>query len=94
MDAQRLWMLLNELASQVGVEVRLERLEDGEGYQVHGGLCRIGGRLVAFVDRKLAMAERNQQLGRALGGMDLEGVFLRPAVREFLSQAGSFEDGE
>jgi len=84
MDASKLWLLLNELAGQLGVEVRLETLSQGEEYQVHGGLCRLGERLVAFVDRDLEMGARNRQLGRALAGLDLEGIYLRPAVRQFL----------
>ena len=84
MDPQRLWMLLNELARQLGVEVRLETLEGGEEYQVHGGLCRLGPRLVAFVDRRLAPLSRARQLAAGLKTMDLSGVYLRPALRQFL----------
>lgn len=85
MEPQRLWMLLNELAAQLGVEVRLEPLGEEEGCQVSGGLCRLGDRLVAFVDRRLQPPGRARQLGGALLGLDLEGVYLRPALREYLS---------
>jgi hypothetical protein len=84
MEPQLIWMLLNDLAGRLGVEVRLERLEDGEEFNVRGGLCRLGPRLVAFVDRRLTVAGRNRQLGLALAGQDLNGLFLRPALREFL----------
>ncbi|KMY66520.1 hypothetical protein AAU61_15325 [Desulfocarbo indianensis] len=77
-------MFLNELAGQMGVEVRLEALTDDEDYAARGGLCRLGRRLVAFVDRRLTPEGRTRQLGLALKGMELEGVYLRPAVREFL----------
>ncbi len=77
-------MLLNDLAGRVGVEVRLERLEDGEEFSVSGGLCRLGPRLVAFVDRRLPVGGRARQLGLALGGLDLTGVYLKPVLREFL----------
>jgi len=79
-------MLLNETAAQLGVEVRLEALEQEEGFRVRGGLCRLGSRLVAFVDRRLPPAGRNRQLGRALVGLGLEGVYLRPALRDYLQQ--------
>ena len=79
-------MLLNETAAQLGVEVRLENLEREEDYRVQGGLCRLGSRLVAFVDRRLSPPGRNRQLGLALKGLGLEGVYLRPALREFLQQ--------
>ena len=84
MDANRLWMHLNELAGQLGVEVRLEILTDDDDYAAHGGLCRLGQRMVAFVDRRLTPEGRNRQLGQAINGLDLEGVYLRPAVRDFL----------
>lgn len=91
MEPAKLWLLLNELAGQMGVEVRLESLAEGEGYQVSGGLCRLGGRMVAFVDRGLTSRGRVRQLGRALAGRDLSGVYLRPAVRDFLEDPGLFE---
>ena len=84
MEAQKLWLLLTETARQLGVEVRLESLDEGEGYHVNGGLCRLGDRLVAFVDRKLPAEARAAQLGLALAGLDLESIYLRPALREFL----------
>ncbi len=84
MDANRLWMHLNELAGQLGVEVRLEILTDDDDYAARGGLCRIGQRMVAFVDRRLLPEGRNRQLGQAINGLELEGVYLRPAVRDFL----------
>ena len=87
-------MLRNELAGQLGVEVRLERLEDGEEFSVRGGLCRLGPRLVAFVDRRHGPAGRARQLGLALAGLDLGGVYLRPALREFLDGLQSEPDRE
>ncbi len=84
LDPQRLWGFLSELARQMGVEVRLEALEGGEEYLVRGGLCRLGPRLVAFVDRRAPLPGRARQLGLCLLGLDLEGVYLRPVVREFL----------
>lgn len=84
MDANRLWMHLTELAGQLGVEVRLEPLTDDEDYDAHGGLCRLGQRVVAFVDRRLTPEGRNRQLGMAIIGLELDGVYLRPAVRDYL----------
>lgn len=87
-------MLLTELARQLGVEVRLEALDGGEEYQVRGGLCRLGPRLVAFVDRRSPPLGRARQLGLCLLGLDLEGVYLRPAVREFLEGLEADPGGE
>ena len=84
MESDKLWLLLNDLARRMGVEVRLENLEGDEGYSISGGLCRLGDRLVAFVDRGFSPLGRSRQLGRALSGLDLESVYLMPAVRDFL----------
>lgn len=91
MEPRRLWMMLNELAGRLEVEVRLERLQDGEGYESRGGLCRVGGRLVAIVDQRQGDGGRCQQLGRALLEMDLEGQHMRPALREYLEDLRDFD---
>ena len=88
MEDRRLWFLLNEVAGALGMEVRLERLADDEEYSVKSGLCRIKGQPVVFVDRRLPMPERCRQLGRGLLGLQLEGVYLRPAVRDYLQGLG------
>lgn len=94
MEPQRLWMELNALARHLGVEVRLENLEAGEDLAVRGGLCRLGPRLVAFVDCRLAPPGRCRQLAQALTGLDLGGVYLRPALRQLLEGGGEFDDNE
>ena len=69
--------------------MRLESLSGGEGYEVQGGLCRLGEGLVAFVDRGLPAQGRVRQLGRSLMELEWEGVYLRPAVRDFLEELKS-----
>jgi hypothetical protein len=93
MDPGRLWMLLNDLAAKLGVEVRLESLGNDEDYQTHGGLIRLGGSLVAIIDRGLNPAARVEQLGRALiKTAELDNVYLMPAVREYLDSLGGMEE--
>ncbi|MBM3280427.1 MAG: hypothetical protein FJY95_20475 [Candidatus Handelsmanbacteria bacterium] len=69
---------LETLAAQLGVEVRYEELE-GEG-----GLCRYGGRYYVIAGRHLATNGRIRLLIRELRRLPLEGVYLRPSVRELL----------
>lgn len=85
MDPELLWSLLRELARQLGVRVRLEALEGGDDYASRGGLCRLGANLVAFVDRRQDARGRSRQLGLALKGLDLDAVYLKPALRQFLA---------
>jgi hypothetical protein len=69
---------LETLAAQLGVEVRYEELESS------GGLCRYGGKLCLIASRHLPLAGRIRLLSRELGRLPLEGIFLRPSVRELL----------
>ncbi|MFZ5585508.1 MAG: hypothetical protein ACOZHQ_06230 [Thermodesulfobacteriota bacterium] len=85
MDPELLWSLLREVAKKLGVRVRLESLDGGEEWASRGGLCRLGGDLVAFVDRRQDALGRARQLGQALRGLDLDGVYLKPALRQFLA---------
>ena len=71
---------LETLAAQLGVELRYEELETS------GGLCRYSGKLCLIVDRRLPLARRIALLSRELGRLPLEGVFLRPSVRELLEK--------
>ena len=69
---------LETLAAQLGVEVRYEELETS------GGLCRYRGKLCLIANRRLPLAGRIALLSRELGRLPLDGVFLRPSVRELL----------
>ena len=70
---------LETLAAQLGVEVRYEELES------QGGLCRYGGKLCLIASRHLPLAGRIRLLSRELSHLPLEGIFLRPSVRELLA---------
>ena len=93
MDSARLWMLLNDLAAKLGVEVRLEALASEEEYRVSGGLVRLGGSLVAIIDKALSPAGRASQLGQALLKTgELENIYLMPAVRDYLETLGAGQE--
>ena len=67
------------LAERVGVQVRHARL-GGSG----GGLATVRGRRVLFVDQDADAQDQLAVVANALGRMDLEGVFLRPDVRDLI----------
>jgi len=83
-DDKRLWFLLGEVADRLGAEVRVENLGGDEDLPAASGLCRLHGKPVIFVERRQDQAQRCRRLGRALKRLDLEAVYLRPAVRDFL----------
>jgi len=88
----RLWMMVSELADRMGVSLRLEELAEGEGYQTRSGMCRIGGRMVAFVDGRLPIAGRARQLAKALSSLDLESVHMLPALRAFMEEIAAEDE--
>ena len=88
MDDKRLWFLLNEVAQGLGVEVRLESLDGGEDPSARSGLCRLRGKPVIFIERRQDTAQHCRRLGMGLLGLNLDGVYLRPAVRSFLDDLG------
>lgn len=94
MDERRLWFLLSEVAAGLDIEVRLENLADDEEYQARGGLCRLAGRRVIFVDRRLPVEQRCRQLGRGLVGLDLDAIYLKPVVRAYLDELGAGKTGK
>ena len=70
------------VAEQLDIEVRAEGL-GGEG----GGLCRLKGRRVLFVDTAADVATRYERTLAALAELpDLESWFLPPQVREDLDR--------
>lgn len=63
-----------------GVVIRMESLDES-----HGGLCRINGSYILFLDR---MAEPDQQVKicaeAILRLINIESVYLKPELRELL----------
>jgi hypothetical protein len=75
---------LLDAAEAAGVDIRAEAM-GGEG----GGLCRIRGRAVLFVDTQADVATRYDRTLAALAGLEeLEGQYLVPEVRRDLERQG------
>jgi hypothetical protein len=69
---------LEDIAHRVGLEVRYDRLEG------KGGDCLVKGRPYVIINDGLADEEKITVLASALKRVDLEGVFLKPRIRELL----------
>jgi hypothetical protein len=74
---------LEALAARLGVTVRIEEIGD-ELVSGGTGLCRVRGRPVVFIDVAQSVAARTRALARALSSFDLDGVFVRPALRRLI----------
>ena len=78
MDQALLFQELEALAAELEVEVRYDDLAS------RGGLCRVGDRTCLFVNRNLSLVERVDVFADALASLPLDGVFIRPRVRDLL----------
>ena len=72
---------LENLARDLDVEIRYDRLDRA------GGLCRYGGRNRLILNRGLSIPERIQLIAQALARFPLDDVYIRPHVRILLEGA-------
>lgn len=82
MDDRDILEALFELLGNCQVEVRKAPL-GGQG----GGLCRLRGRAVFFADADASVGETMVLAVQAVRQcMDIEGVYLRPQIREIIDR--------
>jgi len=83
MDLEAQLAELLRLADQLAIEVRFVPLE-GAG----GGLCRVKGRQILFVDADADVENRFETVLTALADQDgLDNMFILPQLREQLDRA-------
>lgn len=81
---------LVDIAERLGLCVRYERLFYEE-IDVRSGRCRINGRQVLLIDKKLPVEQKIEILSRELRAMNLDEIYIKPWFRSFL---GSEEQAE
>jgi hypothetical protein len=86
MEPENIYQCLEDLAEQLGISIRYHDLYDLE-FHPRSGLCTLRGRHVYIMDRSTSISERIGLLSQCLCRMDLEGVYVLPAVRELLDAA-------
>ena len=74
---------LEELAQSLGIEIRNEPLKK-EGSFSPGGLCRFKGEYILIFNTRATKGDRIEALAKAVKRFDLNEVYLRPGLREFL----------
>ena len=74
---------LEDLAAQLGIEVRYEDLADEE-LSIQSGGCKALGRNLILIERLRPPRERAQILARELSHLDLEELYILPRVRDFI----------
>jgi len=84
-DPLQLLALLEGVLSRLHIDLRREALNPDPALpSSSGGLCRIQGRSVLFVDATLPPPVASAVILEALCTLDLSAVYLPPVVREHL----------
>ena len=86
MQDERLLILLERLAEQLEIPVRYAAVSTDE-IAGEGGSCLLRGDRQIILDRGLSVKRRVRLLAAGLAQLDLDGVFLLPAVREAIEAA-------
>jgi len=74
---------LEEIAERLGVELRYENLGQS-GLRTEGGFCKVSGKSMILVNRRDPRRRKILVLARSLSKLNLEGIFIPPAVRRII----------
>ena len=81
MQSTKILMELEALAEKLGIEVIHEKLS-----QSRGGLCRLRGQYLVFIERNLDENEQVQVLVTALSRFPLDDIQVLPGIRHLLAE--------
>jgi hypothetical protein len=85
MDEKEILNQLEELAKNLGIIIRYEQLlKEGSFYS--GGLCKVKGEDILIINSVAGIDDKIEILAKAVVSFDLSRVYMRPALREFLSK--------
>jgi len=74
---------LEQRALRLGVGLRYENL-GSPGLRSDGGFCKLEGKPMILINRKDSRRRQIQILARSLNRLNLEGIFIPPAVRRLI----------
>jgi hypothetical protein len=86
MEPEKIYQHLEEIAERLGISIRYEDLSLS-GFPTKSGLCTIKGKPVYMMDASHTVHRRIDLLAECLRSMDLEGIYVVPALRSLLSSA-------
>jgi len=79
---------LEDVATRLGVALRYENFSI-VGIRSDGGFCKVGGKPMILLNRKDSRRRKIQILARSLNKLNLEGIFIPPAVRNVIEAYNS-----
>jgi hypothetical protein len=94
MDERTIIDHLEELAERFGIQIRYEAIkQDEDSINVVGGLCLLKGEYVLIINSKATVKDRIQTLAMAVKHFDLDQIYIRPDLRDFLDKIPVSEGG-
>ena len=82
-EKEQLFQEMREVCSDVGYLLRIEKGD------FRGGHCILKQEKILLINRRLSLEARLTSLARTLGEMDLDTVYVKPAVRQFIEHETS-----
>ncbi len=83
MKPDQLYHQLKEVAEKIDITVREQNFRN-VGIHVSSGLCRIKGKKYFIMDKRLSVREKTAALAECLSSLDLDDIYIVPAVRALL----------
>ena len=83
MKPEQTYQDLKELAEKLGVVVSEQNFRS-TGIKAKSGLCKVKGKNILIIDKKLSLQDKNEVLASCLSKLSHEDIFVVPALREYL----------
>ena len=85
MKPDQLYQDLKELAEKLDVTVSEQNLRS-TGIKAKSGICKVKGKSILIVDKRLSFNDKNEILAECLSKLPHENIFMVPALRDFLNK--------
>jgi hypothetical protein len=83
MQREDLYQELEAVLDQLGIQIREESFHDFH-MPANSGLCTIKGQPVFLMDKSISLSQKTKILGKYLSNLNLDHIYLKPAVRGYL----------
>ncbi|MFH1673104.1 MAG: hypothetical protein ABIF87_06735 [Pseudomonadota bacterium] len=87
MEPERIYSELRSVAEKLGVVVSERNLKTTNP-PTKSGICKTGGRYIVVIDKTEPFDGRIELLAACLNRMNLDNVYLTPAIRNILERKG------
>lgn len=90
MQREDLYQELEAALEQLGIQIRQESFHDFD-VPATSGLCTIKGQPVFLMDKSISLNQKTKIVGKYLSNLNLDHIYLKPAVRDYLEGLRSEE---